>query len=148
MKHQKGGMHHDDDKGRHDGHKEPKHSDHPPHGPHHRFHKEREIFSIAKPADKIYPLTISSKPNEAPVVYLASGRLAVDLPKVSKNTTRLQLSIFTSGNAADEFWYSNVIDKFRDVFADDGNQFIGRGPARAVNVYFNGKRLLPKLQNL
>ncbi|KAK6877599.1 Peptide-N4-(N-acetyl-beta-glucosaminyl)asparagine amidase A, partial [Candida tropicalis] len=36
----------------------------------------------------------------------------------------------------------NVIDKFRDVFADDGNQFIGRGPARAVNVYFNGKKIV------
>ncbi|RCK67429.1 hypothetical protein Cantr_03027 [Candida viswanathii] len=139
---------HDPDHPPHDPDHPPHDPDHPPHDPdhphipHHRFHKEREIFATPKPADQVYPLTFSSKPNVAPIVYLASGRLAVELPKVSKNTTRLQLSIFTSGNAADEFWYSNVLDKFTDVFADEGNQFLGRGPARVVNVYFNGKKIV------
>ncbi|RCK55227.1 hypothetical protein Cantr_04058 [Candida viswanathii] len=139
--HHKGDKHHKSHKdkdGKHSKPEEPKEPHHPPH----RFFREHEIFSASKPADQIYPLTFNSKTNQPPVVYLGSGRLAVSLPSVSKNTTRLQLSIFTSGNAADEFWYANVIDKFTDIFADDGNRFIGRGPARAVNVYFNGKKIV------
>ncbi|KAL6452202.1 Peptide-N4-(N-acetyl-beta-glucosaminyl)asparagine amidase A [Candida maltosa Xu316] len=155
-KHHKGkdGKHHKDKDGKHKKPehppKEPEHPphhpphdpEHPPHHPHHhRFYKERQLFSVRKPADQVYPLTVSAKPQQAPVVYLSSGRLAVNLPKVAKNTTRLQLSVFTSGNAADEFWYTNVIDKFKDVFADEGNQLIGKGPVRIVNIYFNGKKI-------
>lgn len=86
-------------------------------------------------------MTFNKNPNQAPVVYLASNKLSVNLPKVSKNTTRLTLSIFTSGNAADEFWYTNVVDKYKDIFADRGNPFIGKGPVRVVNVYFNGEKI-------
>lgn len=88
-----------------------------------------------------------AKKGEVPVQYLSSKRLTVKLPKVAKNTTRLQLSVFTSGNAAEEFWYSNVLDKFKDIFEEEGNEFIGKGPLRIVNVYFNGEKLLLKHQS-
>ena len=143
-----------DDKDDKDGkddkkHKKPPHHGKPPHdkpGHHHPppppppHHKAAHLFQINKPADSIHALTSTSK-DEAPVEYLSSNRLKVKLPTVSKNTTRLQLSVFASGNAAEEFWYQNVIDSFKDIFEEEGNEFIGKGPLRFVNVYFNGRKI-------
>ncbi|EGW33354.1 uncharacterized protein SPAPADRAFT_71209 [Spathaspora passalidarum NRRL Y-27907] len=106
-----------------------------------KFAKERHLFSIKKPADAIYPLTVNEDSKVPPVLYIPNDKLRVNLPSVPKNTTRLVLSIFTSGNAAEEFWYTNVLDKYRDKFQDHGNQFIGRGPIRVVNVFFNGEKI-------
>ncbi|KAI3405721.2 hypothetical protein KGF56_001327 [Candida oxycetoniae] len=124
-------------------HHEPPHHE-PPHGkpPHHKppFHKDLRLFKIMRPADSIHALTTAEK-GHAPVDYLSSSRLKVKLPTVAKNTTRLQLSVFTSGNAGETFWYNNVVDEYKNIFKEEGNEFIGKGPLRLVNVYFNGQKI-------
>jgi len=99
------------------------------------------IFTTAKPADKIYPLVVDEDHSSPPLAYLPSDKINVQLPAVSVNTTRLRLSIFTSGNAQEEFWYGNVIDKFKDKYASHGRPLPGHGPVRIVNVYFNGEKI-------
>ncbi|KAK6465298.1 peptide N-acetyl-beta-D-glucosaminyl asparaginase amidase A-domain-containing protein [Scheffersomyces coipomensis] len=101
---------------------------------------EYSVFSIRKPADSIFPLTIGKSKADSPLQYLPSDKIHVNLPNVSVNTTRLILSIFTSGNAAEEFWYTNVIDKYTDRFSKEGRLFNGHGPNRFVNVFFNGEK--------
>lgn len=59
------------------------------------------------------------------------------LPKLNANTTKLQLSVFTSGNANEEFWYTNVLDQFTHAFP--GGDMLGHGPIRHVEVYIGGK---------
>lgn len=75
----------------------------------------------------------------APVAYLPLDRLAVRLPRVPANTTRLTLLVFALGNAAEEFWYTNVLDKFVHQF--EGRTLLGHGPVRVVNVVFNGDKV-------
>lgn len=98
-------------------------------------HKDYKHFSIRHPANKVYPLVQGSFP---PVKYLPDDKFNVKLPQVSKNTTRLRLAIFTSGNGNEEFWYTNVVDKFVDLFK---GKIFGHGPQRFVNVYFNGVKI-------
>jgi hypothetical protein len=99
------------------------------------------IFTTAKPADRIYPLVVDDDELHPPLAYLPSDKINVQLPAVSVNTTRLRLSIFTSGNAQEEFWYGNVIDKFKNKYASHGRPLPGHGPVRIVNVYFNGEKI-------
>lgn len=107
--------------------------------PQHNEKEDYKIFSILKPADGIYPLVERSDPSKPPLKSLPNDKFKVILPKVSTNTTRLRLSIFTSGNGNEEFWYTNVLDKFTDSFKD--HDLLGHGPSRFVNVYFNGKKI-------
>ena len=99
------------------------------------------IFSVAKPASQIYALSNSKNIEKSPISYLPSDKLIVNLPSVSVNTTRLKLSIFTSGSAGEEFWYANVLDKYVRKFEKNGRALQGHGPVRIVNVYFNGEKI-------
>lgn len=97
-----------------------------------------EIFDTSKPADKIFPLIDNSEQNKPSLAYLPSDKLSYQIPILPQNTTRLKLSILTSGNAAEEFWYANVLDKYRHYFS---HPIEGHGPLRVVNVYFNGEKI-------
>ncbi|KSA02103.1 uncharacterized protein AC631_02099, partial [Debaryomyces fabryi] len=101
----------------------------------------QSIFSVAKPASQIYSLSNSKDSESSPISYLPSDKLIINLPSVPVNTTRLRLSIFTSGNAAEEFWYANVLDKYVRKFEKNGRALQGHGPVRIVNVYFNGEKI-------
>ena len=98
------------------------------------------IFSTHKPASRVHAI-LPSRPHKPLVVYLPSDKIRVQLPTVPQNTTRLRLLILTSGNAAEEFWYANVLDKYAHRFDEQGNTLQGHGPTRFVNVNFNGEKI-------
>lgn len=89
------------------------------------------------PALRVHAL--APRGHTAPVAYLPLDKLAVSLPRVPANTTRLTLLVFALGNAAEEFWYTNVLDKFVHQF--EGRTLLGHGPVRVVNVLFNGDKV-------
>ncbi|CCE84013.1 Piso0_004613 [Millerozyma farinosa CBS 7064] len=98
-----------------------------------------DYFDNTKQASRLIPLTAKSDSNQPALVSLsAQDSIEVNLPSVPKNTTRLTLSITTSGNGDEEFWYTNVLDKFRTVF---NQSFFGHGPLRVVDVYYNGTKV-------
>lgn len=99
------------------------------------------ILSRHGPASEIYGLTTHSNSEEPPISYLPSDKIQVALPEVPFNTTRLTLSVFTSGNSAEEFWYTNVLDRFVHTFDKYGKTLLGHGPVRILNVYFNGEKI-------
>lgn len=91
---------------------------------------------------KIVPLT-SSKYGKAdpPIVYYPDSSLSLSLPHSPHNVTNLLLLLTTSANAAEEFWYSNLLDQYRKAFVDHGRHFYGHGSCRVINVYANGVRV-------
>ncbi|SSD60384.1 uncharacterized protein SCODWIG_02145 [Saccharomycodes ludwigii] len=52
-----------------------------------------------------------------------------------KNTIKISAEVFLNGNAAEEFWYSNVLDKYAGRFSKQGHELLGHGPMRTLNVY-------------
>lgn len=99
-----------------------------------------DIFSVAKPADKVYPLVAQTNPSSVPLIDLPRQSFNVKLPTISSNTTRLRLSLFTSGEGNEEFWYTNVLNSYANIYPN--NTMLHHGPTRFINVYFNDKRII------
>lgn len=99
------------------------------------------VFDTRKPADKVVALVAKSSPSDPPLKYLPSLKFAVKLPQVPCNTTRLKLAAFVSGNADEEFWYSNVLDQYTDRFEKNGHRLYGHAPTRFLNVYVDGVKV-------
>ncbi|SCU96287.1 LAFA_0G05512g1_1 [Lachancea sp. 'fantastica'] len=92
------------------------------------------------PANIVTPLV--SKFSRTPLFYypLASKenpRWSRGLPEIEQNTniSRAMVEIFASGNAAEEEWYTNVLDKYITKFRQSGHELLGHGPFRAINVF-------------
>lgn len=111
-----------------------------PENAHENFNGDYSVLSTAKPADAVHPLVVAENKHDLPLSHLSTKKLQLELPIVPVNTTRLRLAIFTSGNAAEEFWYTNVLDKYADKFIDK-HIFDRHGPVRIVNVFFNGEKI-------
>lgn len=97
------------------------------------------ILSTSDTPSKIIPLVPKSSSRAIPVLSLPDDTFEITLPKFPVNTTRLRLSIFASGNGNEEFWYTNLLDKYKDLF---GGSWLTHGPIRFINVYFNGQKIL------
>ncbi|KAL6929448.1 hypothetical protein ACO0SA_000850 [Hanseniaspora valbyensis] len=66
---------------------------------------------------------------------------------ISSTTNKLAMELFVSGNAAEEFWYSNVLDEYSKKFDDKGFTTLGHGPVRFLNVYLSNKYDTTKIFN-
>lgn len=95
---------------------------------------DKPDFFDAKVASKVFPLV----DKKVPLVSLPNDQFKVILPQISKNTTRLQLSVFTSGNGHEEFWYTNVVDLLASKF---GGEVEAHGPLRYVTAYVDGEKV-------
>lgn len=85
------------------------------------------------PASKIQPLLGDGKS-----LGLPSNEASVEIDSVARNTTRVAVEVFASGNANEEFWYSHLLDEYADKFSSDVNDFGGHGPVRYVEVAIDG----------
>ncbi|KAK9480181.1 peptide N-acetyl-beta-D-glucosaminyl asparaginase amidase A-domain-containing protein [Lipomyces japonicus] len=99
-----------------------------------------EFFNVAKKsdsADLIIPLSAKKSNFNKPSHWsLPTDRasVAVKLPRKSRKVIAL---ISASGNADEEFWYTNVASKYKNAFS--GTYLPGHGPHREVQVYVNEK---------
>lgn len=100
-----------------------------------------QYFDVRKAADHVYPLNAKKCHKKLPIEYVPAQKFTVSLPQVPKNTTRLKLAVFASGNGNEEFWYSNVLDKYKHSFEEDGTEFLGHGPLRYVSVWVDGQKI-------
>lgn len=107
----------------------------------HEYPKMYQYFDIRKAADHVYPLNAKKCHKKLPIEYVPAQKFSVSLPQVPKNTTRLKLAVFASGNGNEEFWYSNVLDKYKHSFEEDGTEFLGHGPLRYVSVWVDGQKI-------
>jgi len=56
---------------------------------------------------------------------------------IPRNSSRIVLEIFASGNGQEEFWYSNVPEEYVDTFAAWNITFLGQGPFRELIVFID-----------
>lgn len=99
------------------------------------FYDNNDILSLTK-SPKIYPVG-PVNPN-SPLTYFPDTKYRFQLPLLNSNTTRLKLSIFTSGNGDEEFWYTNVLNANVNKYKANGIGLLGHGPIRLITVYYNG----------
>ncbi|GME91680.1 unnamed protein product [[Candida] boidinii] len=101
----------------------------------------RDFFDSNRPADQIHPLVAQPAPNRPPLVYLPNIPFKTFVPQLNFNTTKVKLQLFTSGNADEEFWYTNVLDEYKNIFGKQGHPFPGHGSCRVINVYADNYRV-------
>lgn len=99
-----------------------------------------QIFNNSEASQHVIPL-IDPPEGRPPLIYYPNTDFKVTLPKVNTNTTSVRLMIYLSGNGEEEFWYSNLLDEFKDRFKKRGHTFGGHGPCRMVNVYYGSERI-------
>lgn len=94
----------------------------------------------ARQLPKFHPLTPSKFGVEVPPISY-DAKVSVPLPEINANTTQLLMLLSTSGNSAEEFWYSNLLDEYKDQFLSNNRHFYGHGSCRVINVFVNGIRV-------
>lgn len=90
----------------------------------------------------IVPLTSSKYGNNfPPLVYYPDSTASLNIPAMKLNTTKLLLLLSTSGNGAEEFWYSNLLDEYKNTFVSHEHHFYGHGSCRVINIYVDDIRV-------
>lgn len=101
--------------------------------------KKYLYFDIQKGTERVHPLNKRRCSRQGPIEYMPSLRFRVTLPQVPHNITRLNLAVFASGNADEDFWYTNVFDKYKRWFKEDAYAFFDHSPLRYVIAWVYGE---------
>lgn len=94
----------------------------------------RKIYSVLDQPATVTPLFTNA--DLIPLRYLPNDDISVPV-QVSNTTVAASLRLFVSGNAAEEFWYQNVLEDNVHKFEPRGRQLLGKGPVREVHVYID-----------
>ncbi|KAF3095718.1 hypothetical protein TWF102_001822 [Orbilia oligospora] len=86
-----------------------------------------------KVADVVVPISRMQGSNGQPSHFVLPNDVAGRSFSVPKNVKTAKLSIIASGNAEEEFWYTNVPDGLVNSFPN--NTLLGHSPYREVQVY-------------
>jgi Peptide N-acetyl-beta-D-glucosaminyl asparaginase amidase A len=86
-----------------------------------------EIVSISKVVSGD-PNTYYSLPDDTPAILLS----------IPSNTTRVVLDVLASGNAKEEFWYTNVPNPYVDTLQKWNISLLGQGTFREILVSVDG----------
>ncbi|KAK6510581.1 hypothetical protein TWF506_009684 [Arthrobotrys conoides] len=89
-----------------------------------------------KVADVVVPISRMQGSSGQPSHFVLPNDVAKTSVSVPKNVKTAKLSIIASGNAEEEFWYTNVPDELVNSFPD--NTLLGHSPYREVQVYVDG----------
>ncbi|CAG99726.1 uncharacterized protein KLLA0_E15291g [Kluyveromyces lactis] len=96
----------------------------------------------AAPPSRVLPL-VGDKKRRTPLLYYpisshSNPRWRRSLEDFAAHEDDLEhaiLEVFISGNAAEEFWYGNVLDKYVSKFKNGLREVMGHGPLRALKVF-------------
>lgn len=92
-----------------------------------------DSYSSRQPANSIIPIRPKSELTSTAYCYtLPSESIDFAIDPLPKNTTRVVLDIFASGNGNDEFWYYNMLPQNVDAFS--GLSLQGNYPSRIIQV--------------
>lgn len=94
------------------------------------------------PPSRVLPLVNDHK-KRTPLLYYPSAsssnprwrRPLTDFHVDDATVEHAILEVFASGNAAEEFWYGNVLDKYVSKFRNSLHEVMGHGPFRILQVY-------------
>ncbi|KAH7026100.1 peptide N-acetyl-beta-D-glucosaminyl asparaginase amidase A-domain-containing protein [Microdochium trichocladiopsis] len=95
-------------------------------------------FQDAKPADLIVPISSRKGAQGLPSHFVLPGDQASNSVSLPRNINRAVLTISANGQAAEEFWWSNVLESDKMTFAKTYGAYPGRSPFREVQVLVDG----------
>lgn len=88
------------------------------------------------PADAVFAISQRKSARNQPSHFRLPQDRALTSVSLPPNTIRATVSISASGNADEEFWYTNVPDNFTDTF--DTNALPGHSPFREIQLLADG----------
>ncbi|KAI5848748.1 peptide N-acetyl-beta-D-glucosaminyl asparaginase amidase A-domain-containing protein [Morchella snyderi] len=88
------------------------------------------------PANQILPISSLSSTTDHPSHFLLPRDRATTAHTLPPNTIRATVSLSASGNADEEFWYTNVPNAYKHTFP--GAPLPGASPFREVQLLING----------
>ncbi|KAI1821716.1 peptide N-acetyl-beta-D-glucosaminyl asparaginase amidase A-domain-containing protein [Xylaria intraflava] len=91
------------------------------------------------PAEYIYPISAqSSSSNKTSLFSLPEDSAVVNL-SLPRNTKTAVVSIMASGDAAEEFWFTNVPTEYVNTFPENAAWLYGYSPFREVQLLIDGQ---------
>lgn len=110
------------------------------------YFKDNEDLKNPFGKNLTYPSIVPLTPSKygvhvPPIVYYPDSKLSLSIPSIAANTTKLLLLLSASGNGAEEFWYSNLLDEYKNSFVSHKHHFYGHGSCRVINVYVDDIRV-------
>ncbi|KAI8630820.1 peptide N-acetyl-beta-D-glucosaminyl asparaginase amidase A-domain-containing protein [Xylariaceae sp. FL1651] len=91
------------------------------------------------PADHIYAISTQASANNTTSLFSLpgdSGAVNLTLPR---NTEMAVVSIMASGNAEEEFWFTNVPTEYTKTFPENEGWLYGYSPFREVQLLLDGR---------
>ncbi|GAA5994820.1 uncharacterized protein JCM10292_004373 [Rhodotorula paludigena] len=98
------------------------------------FYRSTLDFPAPARANVILPITARSKNSSQMLVYPGDASVEINVPQ---NSAEAWLEVVATGAAEEEFWYTNILDRWRDYFP--GSPMPGKGPLREVQVRVDGQ---------
>ncbi|KAL8731530.1 MAG: hypothetical protein Q9166_003376 [cf. Caloplaca sp. 2 TL-2023] len=90
-------------------------------------------------ADQILPISARRSAENGPSAFSLPSDKAAVAHKLPQNVERAVVSLSACGQAAEEFWYTNVLNSEVDTFADEVGTLYGYSPFREVQLLIDGQ---------
>ena len=94
------------------------------------------VDRLAQPADLIYPLSHKVSSTGKASVFSLPNDKATSSVTIPQNIRKATVEVYASGNADEEFWYSNVPSRYANLNPD--LKMLGGGAFREVQVLIDG----------
>ncbi|WFD28679.1 hypothetical protein MNAN1_003692 [Malassezia nana] len=91
-----------------------------------------------KAADKILPISAENGQEGRTSVFQLPKQRAMVYHHISKKAVHAHVSISATGQQDEEFWYTNVFNKFKDEFGAGEQALPAGGPFREVQLLIDG----------
>jgi len=90
------------------------------------------------PADLIYPVSSRQSSNNMGSLFSVPSQNATNTLSLPRNINKAVFSIAATGQTAEEFWYSNLLNSQVSTFAPQQGTLYGYSPFREVQLYIDG----------
>ncbi|OBT63163.1 hypothetical protein VE03_07826 [Pseudogymnoascus sp. 23342-1-I1] len=91
------------------------------------------------PADLILPVSAHRSATNSPSVFTLPGQRALATLLLPRNAYRATVSLSACGQAAEEFWWSNVPSAATSTFTNTTGELPGFSPWREVQILIDGR---------
>ncbi|KAF2845760.1 hypothetical protein T440DRAFT_257241 [Plenodomus tracheiphilus IPT5] len=90
-----------------------------------------------EPADLIIPVSARKSADDAASAFIVPGTQAINIFSVPQNVKKAVFSVSACGQAAEEFWWSNVLTSDTNAFGNDTTLY-GHSAFREIQVLIDG----------
>lgn len=97
------------------------------------------VEETTNPAALIIPISARRSASDAASLFTLPAETAINNVTLPRNTNRAVFSISACGQAAEEFWWGNVLSSNTDTFIPLAGQLYGYSPFREVQLYIDGQ---------